>query len=235
MLRMISACRQMFVRAVKSGTHTLRIRVGNRRTEDALRKSEATVRSILQAAPVGICIMKNRVFESVNDCWCKHFKYSEADILGKSIRFLYESDAEWSRVGRILYTDLHTKRQVSVETRLRCSDGSLREVMVSSAAIQPEDLSAGTVAIIHDITNYKNAERKLNQYHTRLEEMVASRTAELQAANEQLEAIFQAANVGIAVLRDRIVMRCNARLEAILGYAPGSNSTLSILRAETAA
>ena len=332
-------------RDVEFGLHALRMRAENRRAEEALRKSEATLSSVFRAAPAGICIMKNRVFESANDYWCTNFKYSETDILGKSTRILYESDAEWERVGKALYTDLRIKGQTSVETRLRCGDGSVREVIVSAAAIQPQNPSAGTVAIIHDITglkrnekalresettlrsvlraapvgigiikdrliesankywcemvgcpeedligkstrtlyendkeyervgrelyanpqnqglatiesrircgkalrdvvimvapvqpddpaagvvtiirditNYKNAERKLKQYRSRLEEMVASRTTELQAAKEQLEAIFQAANVGIAVLRDRIVMRCNARLEAILGYAAG--------------
>ncbi len=75
---------------------------------------------------------------------------------------------------------------------------------------------------LQDLNEQKEqTERKLAQYHRELEAMVASRTAEVEAANEQLTAIFQTANVGIAVLRNRAVVRCNPRLEEMFGYAPG--------------
>lgn len=45
----------------------------------------------------------------------------------------------------------------------------------------------GTMGISRDITERKRVERELKEYRTRLEDLVASRTAELQRANAQLE------------------------------------------------
>jgi len=208
------------IRDIEFGIHALRLRAENQRAEEALRKREATLSSVFRAAPAGICIIKDRVFESANKYWCDMVGCSEEALIGKSTRILYESDKEFERVGRELYANSHKRGLASIESRVLCGK-TPRDVIIMVAPVQPEAPSAGVVTIIRDITNYKNAERKLKQYRTRLEEMVAARTTELQAANEQLEAIFQTANVGIAVLRDRIVMRCNARLEAILGYEPG--------------
>jgi len=45
----------------------------------------------------------------------------------------------------------------------------------------------GTMGISRDITERKRVERELQEYRTRLEDLVASRTAELQRANKLLE------------------------------------------------
>ena len=44
---------------------------------------------------------------------------------------------------------------------------------------------------------------------------------ELRSLNEEMQAIFEAASIGIVLMRNRTILRCNHRLEAIFGYAPG--------------
>ncbi|MBS1141478.1 MAG: domain S-box [Proteobacteria bacterium] len=53
-----------------------------------------------------------------------------------------------------------------------------------------------------------------------LEKLVAVRTAELESRTVELEAIFNDAPVGIAILKDRHIVRCNPKIEDLLGYAP---------------
>ncbi|WP_177187714.1 response regulator [Formivibrio citricus] len=55
---------------------------------------------------------------------------------------------------------------------------------------------------------------ELKDQRANLEHLVAERTAELQA-------LFDSACVGIVLTRDRVIVRGNARLDEMFGYAPG--------------
>jgi PAS domain S-box-containing protein len=143
-----------------------------RRAEDSLRQSESTLRSVFLAAPVGICIMKNRLYQRANAFWCESFGYPEESIIGKDTRMLYENDEEYNRVGHELYTHLRERGLAATETRLRCSDGVLRDVIVTAAPLRADDLTAGTVAIIHDVTERKRAEDELRESQRRLSEII---------------------------------------------------------------
>ncbi|MBN1105802.1 MAG: PAS domain S-box protein [Deltaproteobacteria bacterium] len=145
-----------------------------KRTEEALRQSEATLQSVFRAAPVGICIMKDRVYQSVNAFWCESFGYREEEILGKDTRMLYESDVEYERVGRVLYTGLLKQGLESTETRLRCSDGVFRDVVLTAAPLRSDDPSVGSVVIIHDVTERKRAEELLKESERRWRNILTS-------------------------------------------------------------
>ncbi len=161
-----------------------------KRAEQALRQSEATIRSLFNTAPVGVCIMKNREYISANRYWCEQFGYPEETIIGKTTRMLYESDEEWNRVGQELYAHLREKGLASVETKLRRSDGSLREVVVTVAPIRQDDLSAGTIAIIHDMTERKETERALQKSEQMYRELVENANSIILRWNHQGEITF---------------------------------------------
>ena len=131
-----------------------------KRMEEALSRSEATLRSVFRTAPIGICIMKDRVYASANAFWCEKFGYPEEAILGQTTRMLYQSDEEYDRVGQALYGGLREHGLASVETRLRRSDGVFRDAILTAAPLHPEDLAAGTVVLIHDVTERKRAEQE---------------------------------------------------------------------------
>ena len=137
------------------------------RAEAALRKSEAVLRGVFQSAPVGICIMKNRIFQKVNDFWCMCLGYSEQDLLGKSPRMLYESDQEYERVGREFYKHLLEGSPTAIQTRQRRRDGTFCEVVMTAAPLQAEDPAGGTVVLIDDVTERKRAAEILQESETR--------------------------------------------------------------------
>jgi PAS domain S-box-containing protein len=138
------------------------------RTEDALRQNEATLRSIFNATSVGICIMKDRKFQSANKAWYGLFGYSESDIIGQSTWLLYENEEEYERVGRELYANLGNCGLASVQTRLRRKDGTFRDAVVIATPLQQEDISQGAVVTIEDITDRKRAEEELKYHNTLL-------------------------------------------------------------------
>ncbi len=134
-----------------------------KQAEVALRRSEATIRSVFCTAPVGICIMKDRLFESVNNYMCETFGYREEEFIGKPTRMLYESDKEWARVGLEVYTHPRERGQASIETKLCRRDGTVCNVILITAPVQMDDPSAGTMAIVYDITARKQAENEAAQ------------------------------------------------------------------------
>jgi len=143
-----------------------------RRAEDALRQSELTLRSVFLAAPVGICVMKNRLYQSANAFWCQKFGYNEESIIGTDTRRLYENDEEYDRVGQELYTQLQQWGIASVNTRLRRSDGVFRDVILTAALLRADDPTAERVVIIHDITERKQAEEELKESQRQLTNII---------------------------------------------------------------
>jgi PAS domain S-box-containing protein len=154
-----------------------------KRAEEDLRQSEAALHSVFQSVPVGICIMKNRVYQRANDSWCKCFGYPEKSLLGKTTQRLYESDEEYDRVGRELYKHIQEGSLATTETRLRRSDGAFRDVVLTAALLRAEDPTAGTVVSIYDVTERKQAE------------------AALLASQERLRQIFEASPNVTSVFR----------------------------------
>lgn len=63
--------------------------------------------------------------------------------------------------------------------------------------------------------------RELRQTNEAMELRIRERTAELAAINQEQQAIFESAGVGIVLIRNRVIVRCNRKLEEISGYNPG--------------
>ena len=131
--------------------------------EKRLRESEAYVKSLLNTAPIGIGLVKNRVFEWLNDQMCEMLGYSEEELVGQSARVAYETDEEFERVGRLKYSQIQEGGMGTVETCLKRKDGSVLDVLLASSTIDPADLSKGTIFTAMDITERKRTQQKVEE------------------------------------------------------------------------
>ncbi len=157
--------------------------------------------SILKAAPVGIGTVVNRVVQQVNPRLCGMTGYSPDELIGNSIRLFYVSEEEFERVGREKYQELELKGWGAAETRWVRKDGSVMDVIVSSAMIEPERPEAGVTFIVLDVTDWKKAE------------------AELRVQNARWRELFYGAPEGIVLLdNDFRVVFLNAEFTRIFGY-----------------
>ena len=174
--------------------------------EEKLQQSEATLQSFFQAAPVGLAILKGRIFQAVNERLCEITGYLAADLLNQSSLHLYGSQEECNRVGIALYSRLQAKETGYVETRFRHRDGSLRNVSLFAAPIDPLDLEAGAAVAIQDITDQKKIFQKLKD------------------SEDRYRTLFESASDAILITKDnsitgRTIVDCNMQALEMFGCA----------------
>lgn len=136
--------------------------------EIELRASRKFLSHILQAAPVGIGMVKDRTITFVNQELCRMLGYKENELLGKKARILYPSDKEYERVGKHKYAQLQKKGASNMETRFQCKDGREIDVHMSTTVTNPVDLSEGYVSSVVNITERKKYLHDLEESKNRL-------------------------------------------------------------------
>lgn len=142
--------------------HELRMQNQNKNEEleltvKKLKKSEAEFRCLFEASPVAVGMLKNRCFVKINRVMCNLFGYTEAEMLNQSTRMLYESEEEFERLGRILYKELNADRYSVQETRLKCKNGKVLDVLISASqfAVDGDDSDVALATTVTDITEQK--------------------------------------------------------------------------------
>jgi len=166
-----------------------------KRAQTRLQESEATLGTLLQAAPIGIGqVSADRTLGWTNQLLCSMLGYSSEELFGKSARMVYESEEEFLRVGREKHPDVIKHGTGSVETRFRRKDGTVFDVLLSSSSILTGDLSQGMVFTAMDITERKRVEQHLKRLVAAVESaqeaiMVTDREGAIVYVNPMFEDI----------------------------------------------
>jgi two-component system, cell cycle sensor histidine kinase and response regulator CckA len=171
-----------------------------RLVEERLRKSETTLKTILQAAPVGIGLVNHRVVSWVSGQISQMIGYTEDELIGQSSRMVYENDAEYERVGMEKYAQIRHAGAAEVDTRWKHKDGRVIDVYLRSKAIDPQDLSAGVIFTALDITERKRIARELQENEEKYRHLfemesdaillVATDTGEIFEANAAASSLY---------------------------------------------
>ena len=149
--------------------------VGERlRTLEKIRASEATVRSILTAAPLSIGLGHERVFSWVNRWMLEELGYREDELLGRNARILYESEAEFERVGKVREVTVDQGEMGEIETRWLRRDGQPIDVLLRFMRVDPGSPVAGVIFVALNITKAKQAELELRDRQERIRLLLAS-------------------------------------------------------------
>jgi PAS domain S-box-containing protein len=169
----ISGWRENYVYKLPSGeiVAVYDDRTKEKQAEILLRESEAMLKSILRAAPIGIGVEHERVFTWANPMLYAMTGYSESELKGKNARMLYLAEEEFDFVGREKYSRIRRKgtEKETVETVWRRKDGKVIDVLLSFTALNPHDPAKGVIFTALDITRRKHLQETLR--HT--EKMLA--------------------------------------------------------------
>ena len=160
-----------------------------RASERAVAESDERFRVMLDRAPVGIahCTLDGR-FVRVNRCLRELLKRETHELRRMRLHDLTaEVDAHVPLTVHPAEPGQH--HRVEYEVRHNRSDGVVVWLRVSAWPVMDRAREAGyLVAIVEDISVRREAEARLAQANAELESRVAMRTAELRAANEELQA-----------------------------------------------
>jgi len=166
----------------------------------ALREQDA----LFNTATAGIVMLKEQTIVRCNQRMDEMLGYAEGEQIGQHPRIWFPSDEAYEAAGQGLYPRVGRGEIDVREYHCQRKDGGHVWMRTSSRAIDPSDLSQGLVAIFEDITAERAAGEALRQ------------------ANEEQQAIFDTANSGIALLKDRRIVRGNRRLHEMFGWPMGA-------------
>ncbi|MFA7242537.1 MAG: ATP-binding protein [Sulfuricellaceae bacterium] len=143
-----------------------------REREARLSAMLAEQNTILDNAVVGIAFVKERRFISVNHKLEKMFGYPAEEFLGRLTEMLYALPEDYRSFGEEIYPVLASGDNYSTELQMKRKDGSLFWCQLSGKLVDRGDASQGSIWIIHDISDRREAQDKLKLLNETLERRV---------------------------------------------------------------
>ncbi len=154
-------------------------------TQKALQESEARFRTIFETAadPIFLNDIKTGRFLDVNHAACRHLGYEKQEFLKMSLNDIRSSET----VNPLTHFSKNPLKETgfffeSIHIR---KDESETIVEVSSQQMTHQNRPV-LLSIVRDVTQRKQAENELARYRESLEKIVAERTQELNAAQNEL-------------------------------------------------
>jgi PAS domain S-box-containing protein len=139
-----------------------------------------------QALPMAIVRVRGRVFTFVNARFCEMLGYAAEDLIGRSTRIAYATEADFHRAGEALHADLGAHGAAAYQSQFRRRDGALVDVIITTTHPALGN-SEGTYAIL-DVTKSRRADAELLWQNREL--TAFHRISEVMLSGQSTQSIF---------------------------------------------
>ena len=150
--------------------------------------------AILAANPVATVILHERRIVACNRLFEAMFGYSAGELDAVAVRQLYPDDAAYQAIGAAFYPAVVQGGAHQIETAAQRRSGASFWILLHGALLDPGEPNGAAIFTVQDITEHKMALARLSALNEQFERRIAQRTAELEAANRELEAFSYASS-----------------------------------------
>jgi PAS domain S-box-containing protein len=174
-----------------------------KQTEEALSERERMLRAILDASPVGIALVKNRVIHWANRSLHSILGYKEGALVESSTLGLFPDSHEYDRVGAELYPMIQEKGFAQLEIQFITKDGHPIRCDLRAKALDVFDPSKGIIIAAMDLTERKRAEARIDTLaHQLLNAQEEERRMISRELHDRLAQDLSSLKIGVDTLFD---------------------------------
>ena len=139
-----------------------------------VREQTREINIILEYAPIGISKVIDRKQVLVNRKTVELFQYSKEEMENQSTRVMYPSDEAYEKLGQEAYPLLARGETYETVQNLIRKDGAHLMIRYVGKAVDPGDLSKGTIWLLEDVTELKQMEMQLHESRSLLSSIINS-------------------------------------------------------------
>ena len=159
--------------------------------------------AIFDNAPMGIMYTASGVVQRANPAMAELLGYTVDALKGLEAARFFSSPDSYREFGGQVGSRLASGDGIHHEWELVRGDGTAFIAMISAKGVLLKGLERSSIWIVEDITERQKAEDAV------------------RLAGAEQQAIFEAATVGIAFLKNRVIVHGNPQLDRLFGYEPG--------------